>query len=237
MNAVFRRDLRSYFTTPLGYIYLAAFLLTGSLSFLSNNIAQNSSDLAYTFSFVITLLMFTTPLLTMRLFAEEYKQKTDRLLLTAPVRVIDLVLGKFLAAFSIYLLALLLTLVWPLIVASAGVLNQAALISSYLALICAGAAFISIGTCMSALTQNQLVAALSTLGLLLVLYLIDTVTANATSGFLHSANGVVAALSLFRRYDLFARGIFSLSDLVFYLSACALFLFFSARALEKKRWN
>ena len=237
MTAVFKRDLANYFVTPLGYVYIAAFTLGTSIYFILTNVTNSFSDLGGVFSFILLVLMITTPLLTMSLLSEEYKQKTDQLLLTAPVRVIDIIMGKFAAAFSVYLIALALTLLCPLTVAIAGNLAIVSVIGNYTALICAGAAFISIGLFMSSLTQTQLVAALSSLGAMLIIYFADWATSAAASGFAKFISDVVGSLSLFRRYELFARGIFSVADLFFYLSVCAFFLFLAARCLEKKRWS
>lgn len=237
MRAIYKRDLRGFFVSPLGYVYIAAFFIITTLNFLLNNVNGGYSDLSNTFSYMLTVLMFTTPILTMRLFSEEYKQKTDQLLLTAPVRVVDIVIGKFLAALTLFLCVLALALCWPLIVAIFGATNVAAIIGHYVALLCAASAFIAIGLFMSSLTENQLISALSTLGILFALFLLDIAAANFNTVFLSKIAKVIGWLSLYRRYDLFTRGIFSLADLVFYVSVCVFFLFLSARVLEKKRWS
>lgn len=98
MSAIFKRDLRAYFKSPLGYVYLAAFVLVLNIYFYLMNVYSGSSSLDGIFSFIVTMCVFLIPILTMRTFAEDYKQKTDQLLFTAPVRLTGIVLGKFFAA-------------------------------------------------------------------------------------------------------------------------------------------
>ncbi len=233
MKAVFKRDFRAYFTAPLGYVYIAMFLLAANLYFYLVNLSFAFSDLSGLFGFLLLALMFTTPLLTMRLFSEDLRQKTDQLLLTAPVRLRDIVLGKFFAALGVFVLALILTLIFPFLVSIYGTPNGASIVGNYTALFFAAAAYISIGLFVSALTESQLVAAVGSLGIFLALYVTDMLSAGVSAAWLRRILGFV---SLFGRFDSFRAGLFSLSDIVFYLSVCALFLFLSVRALERKRW-
>ena len=236
MRAIFLRDFRAYFTSPLGYVYISACLFVMNLVFLLHNVNARSSDLSFTYWIMLVVLMFTTPLLTMRLFSEEYKQKTDQLLLTAPVKVFQIVMGKFWAALSVFGCVLGFTLVWPILIALHGTPNMAGVVGNIVALLFVASAFLSIGLFMSSLTENQLISALSTMGLLLALFLLDMYAVGLKTGWLYWVGQAVRQISLYQRFDIFTRGIFSLSDIVFYLSVCAFFLFLTARMLEKKRW-
>ncbi|MDD6024908.1 MAG: ABC transporter permease subunit [Oscillospiraceae bacterium] len=234
MSAIFKRDLRAYFKSPLGYVYLAAFLLVLNIYFYVNNVYIGSSSLDGIFSFIVTMCVFLIPILTMRTFSEDYKQKTDQLLFTAPVRLTGIVMGKFLAALVVFLLGILITVVYMVIVSSWGTLELATVIGNYIAICATAMAFISIGVFISSLTQNQLVACIATVGTFLALYLMDYSYSlmNATW-----AKNLIYYFSMFRRYQDFAQGIFSFADLIFYLSVAGTFVFLTVRLLERKRWS
>lgn len=234
MLAVFKRDLKAYFTSPLGYVFIAAFLAVMNAFFYIYNVDQAYSQLSSVFNFMVYTLIFVTPLLTMRLFSEEFKQKTDQLLLTSPVKVRSIVFGKFLAALAIFAIALAVTLLYIVIIASHGQPNVRELLANYLAIFCVAAAFISIGVFISSLTENQLVSAVLTLAVFLILYLIDTSGFGAQSAFL---NNLLYSISLFVRYTTISNGVLALSDLVFYVSVAAIFIFATTRVIEKKRWS
>lgn len=234
MLAVFKRDLKAYFTSPLGYVFIAAFLAVMNAFFYIYNVDQAYSQLSSVFNFMVYTLIFVTPLLTMRLFSEEFKQKTDQLLLTSPVKVRSIVFGKFLAALAIFAIALAVTLLYVVIIASHGQPNVRELLANYLAIFCVAAAFISIGVFISSLTENQLVSAILTLAVFLILYLIDTSGFGAQSAFL---NNLLYSISLFVRYTTISNGVLALSDLVFYVSVAAIFIFATTRVIEKKRWS
>ena len=234
MIAIFKRDLKSYFTSPLGYVFIAAFLAVMNVFFYLYNVYPAQSSLATVFNFMVYILIFVTPLLTMRLFSEEFKQKTDQLLLTSPVRISGIVVGKFLAALAIFAIALAVTLVYVVIIAAHGQPNIRELLANYLAMFCVASAFISIGVFISSLTENQLVSAVLTLAVFLVLYLVDTSGFGADNAIL---NNIIYSISLFVRYTTISNGVLTLSDIVFYISVAAVFLFATTRVIEKKRWS
>ena len=233
MKAVFKRDLRAYFTSPLGYVYLAIFVLVTNLIFWLENMAQMRADLSGVFSFAFFALIFTTPLITMRIVSEDLKQKTDQLLFTAPMPLRSIVLGKFFSALSMFVLVLLLMLVQPFVVSLYGAVNVGALLGNYIAILCVAAAYIAIGLFVSALTENQLIAAVGALGIYLVLYVLEALSGVIPVGWIRT---VFSWVSLSGRYTSIQQGLFSLSDIVYYISVCALFLFLAVRVLEKKRW-
>ncbi len=234
MLAIFKRDLKSYFTSPLGYVFIAAFLAVMNVFFYLYNVYPAQSSLSTVFNFMVYILIFVTPLLTMRLFSEEFKQKTDQLLLTSPVKISGIVVGKFLAALAIFAIALAVTLVYVVIIAAHGQPNIRELLANYLAMFCVASAFISIGVFISSLTENQLVSAVLTLAVFLVLYLVDTSGFGADNAIL---NNIIYSISLFVRYTTISNGVLTLSDIVFYISVAAVFLFATTRVIEKKRWS
>ncbi|MGI6337706.1 MAG: ABC transporter permease subunit [Eubacteriales bacterium] len=233
MLAVFKRDLRAYFTSPIGYVFIAVFLLLANLFFYMYNILAQSSDLSSLFANLLFVLSFLIPILTMRLFSEELKAKTDQMLLTAPVRVGQIVLGKYLACLSVFIIALICTLTWPLIVTMYGTPALYTIVGNYAALFFAVMAFIAIGLFISSLTESQIVAAIITFAVYLGLYLMNSLTTVVDNNILRS---IMEWVSVFSRYKHFALGVFSLADIVYYISLTVIFLFLTTRVLEKKRW-
>lgn len=234
MSAIFKRDLRAYFKSPLGYVYLAAFLLVLNIYFYLMNVYRASSSLESIFSFIVTMCVFLIPILTMRTFSEDYKQKTDQLLFTAPVRLTGIVLGKFFAALVVFLIGILITLVYVVVVSTWGSVEFATVLGNYVAICATAMAFISIGVFISSLTQNQLVACIATIAVFLGLYLVDFSYSQVTSTW---AKNLIYYFSMFRRYNDFTQGIFSFADLIFYLSVAGTFIFLTVRMLERKRWS
>ena len=233
MLAVFKRDLRAYFTSPIGYVFIAVFLVLSNLFFYMYNILQQSSDLTSLFANLLFILSFIIPILTMRLFSEELKGKTDQLLFTAPVSIGRVVIGKYLSCLAVFVIALLCTLTWPLIVTMYGHPALYTIVGNYAALFFAVAAFIAIGLFISALTESQIVAAIITFAVYLGLYLMASLTSIVDSAVLRT---VLSWISVFSRYQHFALGLFALDDIVYYISLTVVFLFLTDRVLEKKRW-
>ena len=233
MNAIRKRDLQGFFRSPLGYIYIGAFLAIMNLYFFATCILYSSSDLGSVFSNMLIVFLFLMPILTMRLFSEEYKQGTDILLLTAPVSVWEIVGGKFLACLGVLLFALLGTIPWLIIILIFGELSAAAVIGCYAAVICAAAVFAAMGMLLSALTESQLIAAVLSFALFLGLYVADMLSYSiGTSSILGK---VLSWLSIFTRYDTFMNGQFSFGNLIYFLSLTGLFLYLTVRVIERRR--
>jgi ABC-2 type transport system permease protein len=176
MIAIFKREIRSYFMTPMGCIYMGFFLLIMGLFFAFGTLMSRSSQFSGFLGSMLFIYLFAIPLLTMRLFSEERRQKTDQLLLTSPVSVGEIVLGKFLAALVLFLLTLAVTVFYALVVAAYGDLAVAETVCSYIGFIFLGASYISIGVFISAGTENQITAALVSFFTLLMIWLIDSVS-------------------------------------------------------------
>ncbi|MGN1116302.1 MAG: ABC transporter permease [Candidatus Ornithomonoglobus sp.] len=232
MKAIFKRELRSYFSSMPGYIFLAMFLLLAGVLFYLNNIVFGVTSVKNLFQLLTTWAVFILPILTMRLFAEDRKLKTDQLLMTAPVSVKSIVLGKFLAAFTMVAAALAVMLIYTIIISFFGTVNWAETISCFIgfALLCA--VVLSIGTFMSSLTDSQIVAAISTYAILIVTVFLGNI-ASAASGVLKSA---LLWISPTERFLDFAMGILDPSALVYYISLTVLFLFLTVSATERRRF-
>ena len=187
------------------------------------------------FTSAFTIIMILLPLLTMRLFTEEKRQRTDQCLLTAPVNLFSIVMGKFFAAVCVFLCAMAIYVLYVItLVALAGSVAWATVIGNFVALLLLGASFISIGIFVSAMTENQVVAAIVSFIIIMLFYMIDIFAGNVQVEWLRT---VMSSVGFYTRYYEFSTGIFSIPSLVFFLSAIFIFNFLTVRALEKRRWS
>lgn len=232
MKAIFKRELKSYFTSMLGYIFLTMFLILTGVLFYLNNIYFGVASVKNFFSLLTTWVIFILPLLTMRLFAEDRKLKTDQLLLTAPVSVRSIVMGKFLAAFSVFMTGMIITLIYIVIISFFATVNWAETISCYIGFILLCSVILAIGSFMSSLTESQIVAAIATYAVLILTVFIGNI-ASAASEVIQSA---LLWISPKERFLDFAMGILDPSALVYYLSLTALFLFLTVIVTERRRF-
>ena len=237
MLAIFKREMRSYFNSVLGFVFVAAFMAITNVYFMINSLMQGSSMLTPTFSIMPIVLMLLMPLLTMRSFSEEYKQKTDQLLLTAPIRPGEIVSGKFMAVMAVFTTAMLHTLIWVLLVSLYGTPFPAEIIGSYLATFCLASVFVSIGIFMSSLTENQIISAVCSIGIFFLLYLLDILVGGLGSSLPGWLYTFLSFFSLYTRSASLSAGMLLFSDIVYYLSMTGLFLFLTVRVLDKKRWG
>lgn len=234
MSAIMRRELSAYFSSPIGYIFLSVFYVFSGFYFFASCLYGNSTDISPVFGSMFTIALFLIPILTMRLLSEDKKHKTDQALLTAPVSLTGLVLGKFLAAVVMFLISLSVTLVYAIIIAVYAPPNWALVFGNFTALLLLGMAFISIGMFISSMTENQVVAAIGGFSSALLLVLMDSLGGLANNTIIKAAfNG----LSFFSRYNDFTAGKFDLGNVVFFLSVCAVFVFLTVRVLERRRWS
>lgn len=173
MKTILSRELKAYFYSPIGYVFLTFYLFIFGFYFCGININQSNGDYSLVFNYLVSLLLFTIPLVTMRLLSEEKKNKTDQLLLTAPISVKDIVLGKYLAAVLLFLLTLVITLIHPIILTLLGDVPWPTVISTYVGYFLLGATLIAISLFISSLTENQIISAIASIGVFLLLLLID----------------------------------------------------------------
>ena len=182
MTAIFKRELKSYFSGMLGWVLTGVMLLFGGLYFTATNLQGGYPDFSYTlYSFIIVLLIFV-PLLCMRSFAEEKRSRTDQLLLTSPVSITGVVLGKYLSLLAMFAVPVGVFSLYPLLMHMLGAADLAASYSGLLAYFFLGAALIAVCMYLSALTENQVVAALAGFGVLLASYLMPAIQTLFTAG-------------------------------------------------------
>ena len=229
-----KRDLKGYFTSPLGFVFVAAYIVIMNATFYITSIMNSTNGLTTVFNVMLYSLAIIVPILTMRTFSEDYKQKTDQLLLTSPVSPSGIVLGKFFAAYLVFIFGLVLTIIYVIICQAFGRVNMASVIGNYVAILGVAAVYISIGVFISSLTENQLISAIATLAVFALLLILDLCYNLVNTAWIKA---VLYWLSIFRRYNTFVMGVFSLADFVYYISVTAVFLFLTVRMLEKKRWS
>ena len=235
MGAIFRRELKAYFTSPIAYIFIAVFYLYTSMLFVNYNAYYGTTDMSTVFTGAFSIMMILLPLLTMRLFTEEKRQRTDQCLLTAPVNLFSIVMGKFLAAVCVYLAAMAIYVLFVIVlVALAGSVAWATVIGTFIALLLLGSSFIAIGVFVSALTENQIVAAVLSFAIITVFYLIDMLAGVVNIEWLRT---VMSALGFYTRYYEFSTGILNVPSLIFFLSTIFIFNFLTVRVLERRRWS
>lgn len=234
MRAVIRREFSAYFHSPIGYVFLAVFTFFAGYFFSFTSLQNRNADLSFTFAGLFNVLLFLIPILTMRLMSEELRNKTDQALLTAPLSLTAMVLGKYLAAVLVYLTGISVTLVYGLVV---GFYTDAAwpmTLCSFGGTLLLGMAMIAIGMFLSSLTENQVIAAVGGFGAALFLILVDGLAVYLSDEF---AANLVLSISFYQRYQGFALGILSLSGVVFFLGVAAIFVFLTIRVFEKRRWS
>ncbi|MBQ3055329.1 MAG: ABC transporter [Oscillospiraceae bacterium] len=234
MLAIFKRELQAYFTGPIGYIFCAIFIFLSNLFFYFDNLQFYTSDFTHIFNLMMLYLIVLIPLMTMRLWSEEKRQRTDQLLLTAPVSTTGVVLGKFFAALAVFLISLSLTLVYPIVVAAAGTLPTAKIIGNYIAIIFAASAYIAISLFFSSLTKSQIISAILSIVALALFWLANLLFTSTSIPWIAA---VMEFFSMITRYFNFFRGIFTLADVVYFLSITGIFLFLTSRVIEKQRWS
>lgn len=234
MKAIFKKEFKSYFLSPIGYIFVGIFIILCAMFFLGGSIAYQVADISGLFSNINVVYLFLVSILTMRLLSEEKNKKTDQLLLTAPVSVTEIVLGKYLAAMAVFGVTVLISFVFPITLFIFGQPPLGEVIGSYIGFILLWGAFIAIGVLISALTESQMIAAVFTFGVLLIIYFMDWIAGNVSNKILLS---VIQWFSLLKRYNEFQNGILNVTNIVYYLSFIFVMLFLTVRTIEKRRYS
>jgi len=288
MIPIYKKEMRTYFTQMMGYLFLAFILLLIGLFFSLVNLRSRDANFQYVLSSTTMIFLFLVPVLTMRLFAEEARHKTDQLLYTSPLSVTQIVLGKFFAAVTLFMFAAIITFIFPLMLnIYAESMPVSRIVGSYVGWIFVGVSCIAVGVFISVLTDNQIVAAAGTFAALFVMFLMDAfaismptstfasiafvvlvvvavagIWFNSTRNILSSIvvaligaavvvglylfnnqvyDGIIVRalnwFSIYARYSRFAAGILNISDIVYYLSFCMLFIYLSINVIEKRRWR
>ena len=232
MLAIFKREFKAYFVSPVGYVVLAFFLLFSGYIF-SSMYVSGSPDITMLFQNMFIIILFIVPILTMRLMSEDKRQKVDQALLTAPVKLSSIVLGKFFAALAVFALGFANTLIFQIIISCFVSTNWLVYLGNVVGMLLLGASLIAIGLLISALTESQMVAAVGTFAISMLIFMLDGLA--ETIG-IDVFKKVAEWVSFSGRYNTFISGVFDYSNLIFFVSVAAIFLFLAVRTLEKKRW-
>ena len=248
---IFRKEFVSYFRSPIAYAVMAFFALISGYFFyvavvffmqasIQSSMAGqnqpmnvNESVIRPLFSNISVIGLFVIPMITMRLFAEEKRTGTIELLITSPITDLEIILGKWLAAFALYAAMLAVSLLSMITLFMYGKPDWRPILVGYLGLLLQGGCLLAIGTFISSCTKNQIVAGVAGFSVCLLLWVLDWVSSFQDS----VAAKVVAYLSVLQHYDSFSKGILDSKDIIYYLSAIFIGLFLTSRSLESLRWR
>ncbi len=250
--AIAGKELRSYFASPIAYIIIGLFALIFGWFYISavawfversmgmdqfgggaESVNVNQDLIRFLLLNATVVMLFLLPMITMRTYAEEKRSGTIELLLTSPVKDLEIILGKFLGALGLYCMMLLVTLVYIAMLFKFGRPEIKPILAGYLGLVLLGGALISFGLFISSLTKNQIVAAVGTFTLVLLLWIIDWVGDQAGSRL----RDILAYLSITKHLEDFAKGIVDTKHIVYYLSCITLGLFLTAKSVDTERWR
>ena len=243
MLAIFKREMRSYFTTATGYIFLAVSLALFGGILGATTLMQGSGKTDLYFSFVLISFVVILPILTMKTFSEEKKTKTEQLLLTAPVSVTKMVFGKYLAAFAMFMIVIVSSMIYyiPLYqytvddyISSTMPPSMVMILGNTFALVLIGMAFIAIGMFISALTENQFAAIVGTLGVLAALFVLGIISAYIPN---EAIRYIFSFVSVYDRYIGFTYGMFDFGALIYYLALAGAFIFLTIRVFISRRYR
>lgn len=231
MWTVAKREIGAYFKSPIAYVLIGLFILLISIFFWPR-LQASRGDFITILGDMGFFLIFIVPILTMKILAEDRKSGTEVLLMTSPTSLFKIVLGKFIAAYTVFLVITGISLIYPIIIVIYNGAFTIQLAGGYLGFLLLGGAFISIGVLASASTENQIISAIISFVALLVMWVADTLAA--------SVGGIVGTIltwiSLISRYQVFTKGILGLAEVIYLISFTAIILFLTVRLIERRRW-
>jgi ABC-2 type transport system permease protein len=230
--AIIRNELNHYFSSPVGYAVLLVYFFLGGGFFYLGMVNQREASMRQIFGTLTFILLFVTPLVTMRLWAEEEKNGTAELLKTSPLTLWEIIIGKYLGVCSFYIVMSIPTLVYLLIISIMGNPDFPPLLANYLGYLLVGMLFLSFGLFASTLTENQIVAAIISLGLNLFLWVIGAFVGNNMD---NKFGDFLKYISIYNHSDDFLKGIIDLTHVFYFVSFIFVGLFFSVKILESKR--
>ena len=234
MVAILKRELSSYFNSAVAYVVMAVYFLFSGLFFSMICIENDTSSLSYVFGNMFIIILFIIPIITMKSFSEEKRQRTDQALLTSPTSLFEIVMGKFLGALILFALCSLIFVVYALVISFFTSPDWAVVLCTVLGLLLLGSALIAIDIFISVLTESMIISAVAGMGVGLLIYMLSNLSSNITVDWIAT---IVKKIDFLTYYTNFTYGMLNLTDIIFFLSVTGLFLFFTARVLEKRRWS
>ncbi|HIU51876.1 MAG TPA: ABC transporter permease subunit [Candidatus Merdicola faecigallinarum] len=223
MFAIIKKEVKSYFLSPIGYVFIGLFLFMASIFFYLDVIYYGSTNFEYMFYSLSTILTFITPILTMRMFAEERKEGTDQLLFTSPVSISNIVFGKFLSAVIILVITELFTFLYYGILLCFGAPHLPTALVTLLGFLLLGTAYISFGMFASSLTENQIIAGITTIAFFILTW------------FMPQFSEGLEAFSLMTIFNTFPSGQLAINEIVTFLSFTLLFILLTIIVLQRKK--
>ncbi len=238
MTAIYKRELQSYFKSMIGYVFLFFVFLVVGIYFYIYNMMYAYPVLTVTLNSITFVFLIAIPILTMRVLSEERKQKTDQLLLTAPVSIEKIVCGKFFALVTVYLLPILVICLYPLILSRFGEVSFAQNYTAILGFFLLGASNIAVGMFVSSLTENQIIAAVLTFVAMFISYImtgLETLLPDSMSdGMVYH---IMEAFNLDGHFQSFVGGTFDITAVLYFVSVMVIFLFLTTQVMKKRRWS
>lgn len=233
MSAIYKRELRAYFSSPMGYIIVAAILAVLDMGYF---ILLNAKviDVGFMLAYLNIPCLILIPIMTMRLLSEERNKKTDQLILTSPVSLMQIVLGKYFAACTVFLAAIVISFIFPATFFLFGQPSLAMIIGNYLGYTLLWFTMIAIGLFVSSITENQMISAVLSCIILVLVYILEMLVPSINIPILQP---VLESLLLFSRFNDFSQGLLNITTIVYYLSFIAVFLFATVRVLDKRRYS
>ena len=234
MVAILKRELSSYFNSAVAYVVMEVYFLFSGLFFSMICIENDTSSLSYVFGNMFIIILFIIPIITMKSFSEEKRQRTYQALLTSPTSLFEIVMGKFLGALILFAICSLIFVVYALVISFFTSPDWAVVLCTVLGLLLLGSALIAIDIFISVLTESMIISAVAGMGVGLLIYMLSNLSSNITVDWIAT---IVKKIDFLTYYTNFTYGMLNLTDIIFFLSVTGLFLFFTARVLEKRRWS
>ena len=230
-----KKELNSYFNSPLGYIVVSVFLVIAGWMFVQTFFIIDQATMRSFFNFLPILFMFVLPAVTMSSWSEEKKSGTVEVLMSFPVSTVKVVIAKFLSSFVFLIIMLALTLAIPIMITSLGTPDRGIIWAGYLGTVFLGSSYIAIGLWVSSITKNQIISFLLTVVIVFIFYMIgNSLILDAMPSSIAS---IGKFLSFSTHFDSILRGVISLADILYYFSVIIFFLFLNARVVSMKNWR
>lgn len=234
MGAILKRELSSYFNSAIAYVVMSVFFFFSGYFFYIICLENSSASLSYVFSNMFIIILLLIPIITMKSFSEEKRQKTDQALLTSPASLAEIVLGKFFGAFLLYAICCSIFLVYALVIAAFTTPEWSSIFGTLIGLLLLGASLIAIDIFISSLTESMIISAIVSIGAGLLIYMLSTFTNFISVEWIST---VLGKIDFVNYYTEFTYGKLNIANVVFFVSVTGLFLFFTDRVLEKRRWS
>lgn len=234
MGAILKRELGSFFNSAIAYVVMTVFFFFSGFFFYAICLTNDSASLTYVYSNMFFIILFLVPIITMKSFSEEKRQKTDQALLTSPASLFQIVMGKFLGAFLLYAICCVIFIVFAIVISFFTAPDWSVILCTTIGILLLGGALIAINIFVSSLTESQVISAVAGFAIGIVIYLMNSLISAIPFDWLSS---LLQTVSFENYYTNFTYGVLRLSDVVFFLSIIGLFLFFTVRVFEKKRWS